>query len=368
MTSTPRGRAFLATSYYTNVGVRRSDRPGVCLKVQSQPRMGKYCVCFVALLCVLWYSYSILREQYKTGTTLRLQFTKMQGAGNDFIVIEAGARDVDWSRLAVAMCDRHYGVGADGMLLVSPSEVADLRMRIFNADGSEAGTCGNGTRCIVKYYVETNRLESPERKISVETLGGIRDAWFFRTGVRAGQVRIGMGNPRSALVSETPATNVNNELDITFSRVVSVVGMDLELHLVSFGNPHGVYFTDRSPGAFPLARVGEVLDRDLFPGGLNFEVARVINRGRIEARVWEHGVGETLACGSGACAIAVSAHLRGAIDNEIEVSLPGGSLSVEWDGKSEVLLTGPAEAVFQGVWETGTASKSQEPIKNEVLA
>ena len=297
-----------------------------------------------------------------------MRFTKMQGAGNDFIVIEAPLRDIDWNRLAVAMCDRHYGVGADGMLLVSPSEVADLRMRIFNADGSEAGTCGNGTRCIVKYHVETRRLDNPERKITVETLGGIRDAWYFRTGVRAGQVRIGMGKPRSAFVSGKPATSGSDEVDITFSRVVSVDGMDLELHLASLGNPHGVYFTDRSPGVFPLSRVGEVLDRDLFPGGLNFEVARVINRGRIEARVWEHGVGETLACGSGACAIAVSAHLRGAVDDEIEVSLPGGGLTVEWDGKAEVFLTGPAKSVFRGEWDTGTLAKSWEPIKNEVLA
>ena len=313
---------------------------------------------------MVWYSYTILREWHKAGISLRLPFTKMHGAGNDFIVVEAANSEVNWNRLAIATCDRHYGVGADGLLLVCPSEVADLRMRIFNADGSEASACGNGTRCVVKYHIEKKGLEDQEGKITVETMAGVRSAWFFRTGARAGQVRLGMGRPR--LGKHAPGNS--KELDITLGNVVSVDGMRLELDLVSLGNAHGVYFTEGSPSVFPLSRVGEGLDHQVFPGGLNFEVARVITRRRIEARVWEHGVGETLACGSGACAIAVAAHLRGAVDNEIEVSLPGGELAVEWDGRSEVFLTGPAETVFRGEWETGTLAKSQEPMRKEVLA
>jgi diaminopimelate epimerase len=151
---------------------------------------------------------------------------------------------------------------------------------------------------------------------------------------------------------------------------LTVRGISLELELISLGNPHAVHFTKSSLADFPVSDIGRVLDLQVFQGGVNFEVARIVNRNCVEARVWEHGVGETLACGSGACAVAVAAYLKRATDNQVEVSLPGGPLSVEWDGRGEVFLTGPAQTVFQGEWaddEAGNVTASS-PMKNEVLA
>ncbi len=300
---------------------------------------------------------------------MRLPFTKMQGAGNDFIVIEAQNAEMDWSHLALAVCDRHYGVGADGLLVLSPSKVADIRMRIFNADGSEASACGNGTRCVVKYCVDHHRTNRSDGPITVETAGGVRDAWYLVGGERSGQVRIGMGLPVIGVPSAKRREPVKGGPDLAH-RKITVSGMRLELEVVSVGNSHAVHFTESSLADFPVSEIGRVLDVEVFRGGVNFEVARVINRRRIEARVWEHGVGETMACGSGACSVAVVAHLKKTTEDTVEVCLPGGPLFVEWDGRGEVFLTGPAETVFRGEWVDDEAGELQaiSPIKNEVLA
>ena len=300
---------------------------------------------------------------------MRLAFTKMQGAGNDFVVIEPQNAEIDWSHLALAVCNRHYGVGADGLLVLSPSRVADIRMRIFNADGSEASACGNGTRCVAKYCVEHHRTSSTDGRITIETLSGVRDAWYLEGGEKSGQVRIAMGVPVVGVPLANHRERGKNGLDIAHQRI-TVRGMSLELELISLGNPHAVHFTESSLADFPVSEIGKVLDLQMFRGGVNFEVARVVSRKCIEARVWEHGVGETLACGSGACSIAVAAHLKKAIDSHVEVCLPGGPLSVEWDGRGEVFLTGPAQTVFQGEWVDGEAGEleASSPIKNEVLA
>ncbi len=284
-----------------------------------------------------------------------MKFTKAQGIGNDFVVIEAGTAKRDWSRLAVAMCDRHYGVGADGVLLVVPSDIADCGMRVFNADGSEAEACGNGLRCIVKYVVDNGLVKPKADEISVATLGGLRKAKVFRSGGKVTRVRVGMGKP-GFKPEEIPVTILPGEGSVVDIKsmtnyTLTAGGEKLVLNLVSMGNPHAVCFLQKPVSDFPLLQIGPKVEcHRVFPKRTNFEVVQVLDRGHIEARVWERGAEETLACGSGACAIAVAAQLHGYAGSKVGVKLPGGELEIEWDGKGEVFLSGPAEIVSTGEW------------------
>ncbi len=284
-----------------------------------------------------------------------MKFVKMQGAGNDFVVIETNNMKLDWSKTAIAMCDRHYGIGADSLLLLLPSNEADCQMRIFDSDGSEAEACGNGLRCLAKYFIDRGLARSGVQEISVETVAGIRRARLCETKGKITRVQTEMGEPKfrdndiPVLIEPGEGKIVDIKSMITCS--ITVDGQELRLNLVSMGNPHAVCFWQQPLSNFPLSQLGpKVEHHKIFPKRINFEVASVINRKQIEARVWERGVGETLACGSGACAIAVSAHLHGYIDDKVDVKLPGGILEVEWDGAGKVLLNGPAETVFTGEW------------------
>ncbi len=279
----------------------------------------------------------------------------MHGAGNDFILVETSEMKRDWSQLAVAMCDRHYGIGADGLLLLLPSSVADFQMRVFNADGSEADACGNGLRCMVKHFVDGGLGNPKAREVSVETVTGVRRAKIHKVAGRLTKVQVGMGNPKfgendiPVVIGQGSGDTVGTKSMIAYP--LTVDGKELRLNLLSVGNPHAVYFYQHPVSSFPLARLGPKVEQHrIFPKGVNFEVARVLNRREIEARVWERGVGETLACGSGACAITVAARLYGYVDSKVDIKLPGGTLKVEWDGVGEVLLSGPAETVFTGEW------------------
>jgi len=288
-----------------------------------------------------------------------MKFTKMQGAGNDFILVETHDMQRDWSQVAAAMCDRHYGIGADGLLLLLPSDVADFRMRIFNSDGSEAEACGNGLRCLVKYSVDRGLADSGAQEILVETVAGVREARISKVVGEVTKVQTAMGKPEfeekdiPVAIEEGEGNVVDIKSMMTYS--ITIDGRELQLSLVSMGNPHAVYFCQHPVSDFPLSQLGpKVAQHKIFPKGANFEVARVVNRQQIEARVWERGVGETLACGSGACAIIVAAQLHGYIDNNADIKLPGGILEVEWDGSGEVFLSGPAETVFSGEWPDGS--------------
>jgi len=283
-----------------------------------------------------------------------MNFTKLHGAGNDFILVEASDMERDWSQVAVAMCDRHLGVGADGLLLLLPSDIADFRMRIFNADGSEAKACGNGLRCLARYVLEKGLIRAGTHQMLVETISGVRKVELHKMGGVA-NIRAGMGEPKFEaknipVVIEPGEGNIVDIKSI-LSYSITVDDRELLLNLVSMGSPHAVYFWHHPVSDFPLSQLGpEVEQHKMFPDGVNFEVARIISRQQIEARVWERGVGETLACGSGACAITVAAQLHGYIDNKVNIKLPGGILGVEWDRVGEVLLSGPAEIVFAGEW------------------
>jgi len=291
-----------------------------------------------------------------------MNFTKLQGAGNDFVLVETNDMKRDWSQMARAMCDRHFGIGADGLLLLLPSDTADFRMRIFNSDGSEAEACGNGIRCLAKYVLDKGLLSKKQEaalsqdQILVETIAGIRRVGLYKIG-ESTKIQVGMGTPKFE-ASEIPVViepGKGNEVDIKpmLSYSVVIEGKELRLNFVSMGNPHAVCFWQRPVADFPLSQIGPKVEHlAIFPNRVNFEVANVVSRQRIEARVWERGAGETLACGTGACAMAVAAQLYGYTDNEVDIKLPGGVLQAEWDRAGEVFLSGPAEIVFTGEWKT----------------
>ena len=284
-----------------------------------------------------------------------MNFTKMQGAGNDFILVEAGGVDRNWSQMAIAMCDRHFGIGGDGLLLLLPSDKADFQMRIFNPDGSEAEACGNGLRCLAKYALYKGLANPRTHQILVESIAGIRIVRLHKAGGEVTKIQVSMGVPKFGAKDIPVAIEQGkaNLVDIkpVLDYPVTINGRELLLDFISMGNPHAVYFVQYPVSDFPLTQLGpRVEQHKIFPNRVNFEVAHVINRQQIEVRVWERGVGETLACGSGACAVAVAARLHGYIDNKVNIKLLGGVLDVEWDGIGEVFLSGPAEVVFSGEW------------------
>lgn len=297
-----------------------------------------------------------------TGYKDNVKFTKMQGTGNDFIVIEPGSKQPDWAKLAVTICDRHFGIGADGVLLLLPSKTADFRMQIFNSDGSEAEMCGNGLRCLVRYFGEKQTVKRLKKEYKIETKAGIRKAWLITNTDGSTVVKLSMGTP-GFNEDEIPVTLEGCEARIVRKPMtictIEVARRDLPLALVSMGNPHAVYFSEKSPAYFPLTNIGPKIEHHrIFPEGTNFEVVHVRSRKEIDARVWERGAGATLACGTGACAAAVAAQINGLADEKVSVNLPGGTLEIEWpsdhtqnrQGKGEVFLTGPAEFIFEGEW------------------
>ncbi len=276
----------------------------------------------------------------------------MHGAGNDFVLIETEDEDRGWPKLATAVCNRHFGIGADGLLLLLPSDKAHFRMRIFNADGSESDICGNGLRCMVRYFLDT-RPEAPIKdEINVDTRTGIRKARLINRKDGGTEIQVSMGKPAFE-AGDIPVVKGKSNLNRYNIHCCSipVFGRELTVNLVSVGNPHAVCFLDTPVEEFPLSEAGpEITDNEIFPNGTNFEVVNLVDTNRLKARVWERGVGETLACGSGACAIAAIARCRGLTGDTVSVTLPGGRLFCEWNGRGEILLSGPAETVFTGEW------------------
>lgn len=274
-----------------------------------------------------------------------MNFSKLQATGNDFILVDARGVDQNWAELAQAICQRHFGVGADGLILVQNSRVADLKMRIFNPDGTEAEACGNGLTCFAKYGIERGLVH--KTSLTIETLPGIRKANAYMSQGKVNQVEVNMGTPR--FQPEEIPTRAEVDIMPILNYPLELGGEKLALSLVSMGNPHAVNFISGSVADSPLAKIGPKVEmHPIFPQRTNFEIARVLSREKIEARVWERGVGETLACGSGACAIAVAAQLLDYVGTAVDIMLPGGVLALSWDGIGEVLLSGPVEEVFTG--------------------
>ena len=308
-----------------------------------------------------------------------MRFTKMHGAGNDYVVLDARGLEHDWPDLARRLCDRHLGVGADGLLLVTPSSEADIRMRMFNPDGSEAEMCGNGIRCFAKYVVERGIVSSGENGLRVETGDGVMVVTPLTTDGQSTRSRVAMGTPRlraaevpidlarasrpgidaTALAPERIEVNktVLDRLGLSVDELAVSVQVPIEdriFHItgVSMGNPHAVAFIDDPVDGVPLERFGPRMEHHpLFPNRVNFHVVNVLGRTRLRARTWERGAGITLACGTGACAIAVASLLHGHTGEMVDVELPGGTLSIIWPGVGPVYLEGPAEEVFEGEWK-----------------
>jgi diaminopimelate epimerase len=277
----------------------------------------------------------------------------MHGAGNDYVYIDARGLNEDWPGLSRRMSDRHFGIGGDGIILVLDSDVADLKMRMFNADGSEGEMCGNGIRCFAKYAIERGIVPSGVESLGVETLAGIRTIVPVYDEGRVTRARVSMGppglHPQDLPVTlEGPSGSTRGPVtDYPFE----MDGHQLPLTFVSMGNPHAVVFLEQPVAEFPLHTIGpKVEHHPMFPRRVNFGVANLNGDGQVTARVWERGSGETMACGTGACAIAVATWLRGSGRGQLDITLPGGTLGIDWDGEGEVYLEGPAEEVFSGEW------------------
>jgi len=276
-----------------------------------------------------------------------MNFVKLQATGNDFVLIDVQRVKRDWSALAKAMCDRHFGVGADGILLILPSKKADFYMRMFNPDGSEAEACGNGLRCAARYAKDNGLAKGLE--IKIETSVGMKTAQIEDSK----SIQVAMGKPELKPSSIPVIVNRKGipEASLVIDYPLTIGRMKLKITCVSLGNPHAVCFLKQPVADFPLAEVGpKVEHHPMFPNRVNFEIVNVISRKKLKARVWERGVEETLSCGTGACAIAVASRLKKLTDNPVYIILPGGTLTIDWDGKREVFLSGPAEVVFEGEW------------------
>ncbi len=275
---------------------------------------------------------------------MKLQFTKMHGCGNDYIYFDCFKQKIaDPEALSRRLSRYHFGIGGDGIILIEPSACADARMRIFNQDGSEGKMCGNGIRCVGKYLYDSGLARKEE--IAVETRSGIR---VLQMQVKDGQVTgvtVNMGQAELA-PERIPVALPESEI---IGRPVPIDGKEWEITCVSMGNPHCVVFCE-DPDSLELTKVGPKFEKaEIFPEGVNTEFIRVIDRKTLQMRVWERGSGETLACGTGACASAVAAILRGYCDREEEITvrLKGGELKIRWDQEA-VWMTGPAETVFTG--------------------
>lgn len=262
-----------------------------------------------------------------------MKFTKMHGIGNDYIYFNCLADDIaDPEALSVKLSDRHFGVGGDGIVLIMPSDKADFRMRMFNADGSEGAMCGNATRCIGKYVYEKGLTDKKE--ITLETKSGIKYLTLNVTDGKVESVEVDMGAPKIGAVRGTLSAN-GTEYTYTF---------------VDVGNPHCVIFTDADVEKLELGKIGPAIENhELFPDRANVEFVNVIDESTLRMRVWERGSGETWACGTGACATTVAAIANGISkeNDDVRVILNGGTLIIKFTGET-VLMTGPAAFVFEG--------------------
>jgi diaminopimelate epimerase len=271
-----------------------------------------------------------------------MHFWKMHGLGNDYIVIDNRDEKISGkqaAQLARRLCERHFSVGADGLLLVSSSKVADSKMRIFNADGSEAEMCGNGVRCFAKYCYENNVVRKGE--FTVETLAGTKHVWLTKKSEEVVAVKVDMGAPnwdRSALPMIGKGTCINENLDIN--------GQSFKVTCLSLGNPHCIVFVDNVED-FPVEPVGTKIENTTaFPKRTNVDFVQILHRDELKLRVWERGCGETLACGTGACAAVAAANKTGKVGSKVTVHLLGGDLEVHV--AETLFLIGAAEKVFEG--------------------
>ena len=274
-----------------------------------------------------------------------MKFTKMQGLGNDYVYVNCFEEKI-YNPQAVArfVSDRHFGIGSDGLIMINPSKTADFEMEMYNADGSRGEMCGNGIRCVAKYVYDYGLTDKTQ--ISVETLGGIKYLDLTVEDGKVSLVKVDMGKPEL----EADLIPIISEREQVIDEPIEVDGKEYHMTGVSMGNPHAVIYVDDVKG-LDLEKIGPKFENhERFPKRINTEFVHCIDRQTVEMRVWERGSGETLACGTGACAVAVSSILNNLTDTQVTVKLLGGDLQIEWDReKDRVFMTGPATVVFDGV-------------------
>ena len=276
-----------------------------------------------------------------------MEFTKMQGLGNDYVYVNCLRKTIkNPAEVSKFVSDRHFGIGSDGLIMICPSKVADFEMQMYNADGSRGEMCGNGIRCVAKYVYDYGLTD--KTSISVETLGGIKYLDLTVEDGKVSLVKVDMGSPRLA-PSQIPIVPENPEDTRIIDAPLEVEGKTYYMTGVSMGNPHTVVYVDDVKG-LDLLKIGPSFENHKrFPERINTEFAHVLDRKTVEMRVWERGSGETLACGTGACAVAVASILNGLTEDRVTVKLLGGDLLIEWDKEADkVYMTGPAKVVFDG--------------------
>lgn len=277
---------------------------------------------------------------------MKIKFTKMQGCGNDYVYVNCMDKLIDNpEKVSQYISDRHFGIGSDGLILICPSDVADFRMAMYNADGSEGKMCGNGVRCIAKYVYEYGLTD--KKKISLETKSGIKYLDMDIEDGKVQMVKVDMGAP-ILKPAEIPV-KTDSSMDSFINQPLNVDGNTFMVTCVSMGNPHAVVFVDDTK-SLDIRKYGPVFEtHPSFPEQVNTEFVQVISRNEINMRVWERGSGETLACGTGTCASVVACVLNGKTDEKVTVHLLGGDLFIEYNrGNGTVWMTGPAEIVFDG--------------------
>ena len=282
---------------------------------------------------------------------MTVEFAKLHGAGNDYIAIDGRGVDRDWGALSKEMSLLAFGVGSDGIVLVQDSEVAQIRMRVYNPDGSEAEMSGNGIRLFSKFVIDRKIALPAEDGMTVETGGGVRTVWPTMEGDKMIAAKVAMGVP-TFVPSEIPVdTTQTGDLDIIKKFPIQAGDRELEVTCLAVGNPHAVVVMEESVEDFPLVEVGpHVESHKLFPNRINFEIVNVISRSKIRARIFERGAGETMSSGTGSTASAAAARSHGLVDDTVDVVVDGGLLRISWDEKGEAFLEGPAVEVFTGVW------------------
>ena len=273
-----------------------------------------------------------------------MKFTKMQGIGNDYVYVNCFQETVEHpGEVAKLVSDRHFGIGSDGLILIKPSDVADFEMDMYNSDGSRGAMCGNGIRCVAKYVYDYGLTD--KTSITVNTASGIKYLDLTIEDGKAVQIRVNMGAP----ILEPFKIPVISEKEIVLDEPILADGKEYRITAVSMGNPHAVTYIDDVKG-LDIEKIGPQFEHHpIFPDRVNAEFVKVMDRHTVEMRVWERGAGETLACGTGACAVAVASILNGLTEDEVTMKLLGGDLKIYWDRKENlVYMTGPAEVVFDG--------------------
>lgn len=274
-----------------------------------------------------------------------MRFTKMQGCGNDYVYVDCTKAEIKNEKdIAIKVSDRHFGIGSDGLILIKSSEVADFKMDMYNNDGSRAQMCGNGIRCVAKYVYDYGLTE--KTKVSIETLAGTK---YLDLKVEAGkvsEVTVDMGAP----ILRGQEIPVASSLERVINHSIMVDGVEYKVTCVSMGNPHAVVFIDEDPINLDLDKIGPKFEHhEFFPERVNTEFIQVIDKNTMKMRVWERGSGETLACGTGACASVVAGVLNHLTNQKVKVCLLGGDLNIHYDEvQNKVFMTGPATKVFDG--------------------